>query len=455
MKDKLQMNSNLRTANDYVQYALSMLQSKPPQYVSASCIFRFLYQNVGESERPKLSKFLVQCGVALHDASLMSFVSQIPEGEITQQSRLARFMLKTSLHEQHRDACMLEATRQPDFYHTSDMWDDVILVCAGGDKLLQKVHCNLKSLEVFHYNNTEWGDLQNIPVVVAHANEITEVDMRRFKSAFSNINLVFFDIAESALVLESNLTAKMLKGFQIKLAALVAIRARRVLMMDADLLWMKDPRYIIAKCKKGNIQAHLFRDFWHFLTRRHEKTSSTSFLYSLHGLDYDMSEFESGVVYIDREHAYKSIAMLRYMVLNYEYYFSLTFGDKDLFYIALKSQEANITISEVPKMLGCIYKDRVGRDSNVFYSQSMVQSFDGTPSHIHTTLHPVGDEGFDIPTHICENGEKIEFVERKINNKIVGTVACDVSEARPLDVPSTYTHIYNCALRDNNTYLKE
>ena len=148
--------------------------------------------------------------------------------------------------------------------------------------------------------------------------------------------------------------------------------------------------------------------------------------------------------------------MLRYMVMNYEYYFSLTFGDKDLFYLALKYQKANVSISEIPKMLGCVYDEgRAERDTNVFYSQSMIQSFDGSPSHIHTTLHPVGDEGFDIPTYICNDGKKIQFVHRTIGNKIVGTVACDMINASNIEIPNIYDHIYVCALRDKNTYLKE
>lgn len=454
-EDDTRMDSNpnaLRTANDYVQFALTLMQSTPPQYLAASCIFRFLHQNISESEKPKLAKFLVQCGIALHDASLMNYVSQIPMNDMTQQAQLARFMLNTTLHEQKRDECVAEAERQPDFRSASCTWDDVILVCAGGDKLLHQLHCNLKSLEIFQYSHT----LQDIPIVVAHADEIKEAEMAKFRSTFSKLKLEFFNVAESALVLESRLTASSLRGFQIKLAALVAIPACRVLMMDADLLWVKDPRHIITKCKCSGVHAHLFCDFWHFVERRHEKSSSTSFLYSLYGIDYNISEFESGVVFFDREHAYKSIAMLRYMVMNYEYYFSLTFGDKDLFYLALKYQKASVSISEIPKMLGCVYNEgREGRDTNMFYSQSMIQSFDGSASHIHTTLHPVGDEGFDIPTHICEDGRNIQFVQRRINNKVVGTVACDMMHAVELQIPNVFNHIYVCALKDENTYLKE
>jgi hypothetical protein len=85
----------------------------------------------------------------------------------------------------------------------------------------------------------------------------------------------------------------------------------------------------------------------------------------------------------------------------------------------------------------------------------MLQSFDGSPSHIHTTLHPIGDEGFDIPTQICNDGKKIKFVTRKIDNRTVGTVACDMIDALTIETPNIYNHIYVCAIRDKNIYLKE
>ena len=98
-----------------------------------------------------MQSFLAQCGIALHDASLMNYVSEIPMNDMTQQAQLARFMLNTKLHEQQRDGCITEAEHQPEFRSTSCTWDDAILVCAGGDKLLQQLHCNLKSLEIFQY----------------------------------------------------------------------------------------------------------------------------------------------------------------------------------------------------------------------------------------------------------------------------------------------------------------
>lgn len=447
------MNNHPRTANDYVQLALRMMQTSPPQYLAASCVLRFLYQHIASDERHKLARLLVQCGVALHDNDLMGYVAQISLDDATPQLQLARFMMNTSLHHTKQSECRAEVTHQPPFSLPSTRsWDDCILVCAGGEKLMKQLYCNLKSIELFEQTKKSWPSLENIPIVVAHAAEISAAEADRFKSEFYSLNLVFFDLAETALVLESHLTAPSLRGFQIKLAAVVAIPARRVLLMDADLFWLIDPRTIIAKCRADDVDAHLFCDFWHFVERRHEKSSSTSFLYSIHGLEFDRSEFESGVVFIDRERTYKSIGMLRHMILNYEYYFSLTFGDKDLYYLALKSQDAKVTISDIPKMLGCVYDGQEGRERDLFYSQSMLQLFDSKPCHIHTTLHPVGDDDFDIPTHICENGALVHFVQRRLGNKNVGTVACEIHDATPLETPNLYRSIYLAAQRDLKTF---
>ena len=436
--------TNPTTANEFLQVGVSFMNSRPPQYLAASCVFRYLYQIVSsQTDRSTISGYLVRCGIELHYTSLINHVQQISLNDTSRDVQLARFMSNTNLHEKMRDACRLEAVRQTDFQVADETLEDVILVCAGGEKLMTQLYCNLKSLDVFQYDDTQWGSLQNIKIVVAHANEVTESEIFKFKSSFKTLSIEFFNLCESELVTESNLTADTLKGFQIKLAALVAIRARRVLLMDCDIFWVQDQRHIIANCKRNEFDAHLFCDFWHFVKHRHEKSASTSFLYSLHGIDYNISEFESGVLYFDREKAYKSVAILKHMVINYEYYFSFTYGDKDLYYIALKSQNAKISISEKPKMLGCVY-----RDSNEFHSQSMLQAFNSKPSHIHTTLHPIGDDGFDIPTHICDDAYKICFVQRTIKNTVVNTVGCEPEDTTVLDTPNIYKHIYVCALRD-------
>tara|TARA_B100000676_G_scaffold300338_1_gene345880 strand:- start:637 stop:1980 length:1344 start_codon:yes stop_codon:yes gene_type:complete len=443
------MAKSPQTANDYVNFALKLMQSRPPKYFEASCVLRLLYHSIDETERPKLCKFLVQCGVALHDKSLLEYVTKIPQDEFSSQYELAKFMLNSDLHERKRKECDIDVQKQRELIFSGRSFEDAIVVCAGGEKLMKQLFCNLKSL--IRARNTPGKN--DLPIIIVHAHEINEKETIFFKDHFSaELNIIFFDLSDTIIISESHLTAKLLRGFQIKLAALAAIPARRVLMMDADLIWITDPYEIIEKCKRNNVHAHLCKDFWHFVQRRHEKSSSTSFLYSLYNIDFNISEFESGLLFFDRENAYKSVAMIRHFLMNFEYYFSLTFGDKDLYYLALKTQNANITISDMPQMLGTVFEtnDEIF-DPDLFYSQSMIQNFDSLPSHIHTTLHPIGDVGFAMPTHICDGGY-IDFVQRRINTKNVGTVACDIEHATKLIPQHLYRFIYNQALRDEKNY---
>lgn len=424
------------SANACVKCGLELMQATPPNYVAAANLLRLLYPMLEASDRPKVARILVQCGVALHDRTLMEYVGGVSELEPNHlQVSLARLLLQDDLHAHMKNACLREVEAQPAFYLPAGSWEQCIVVCAGGQKLLKQLYCNLKSLEVFE-------SARNIPIVVVHAAEVPEGQAQRLQNSFPMLDLNFFDLTHTLLVMESELTAESLRGFQIKMAALVAIPARRVLLMDADLLWIQSPTNIIDTCREQNVDAHLFADFWHFLNRRHEKTSSTSFLYQQYGVDFDRLEFESGAVYFDREQCYKSIAMLRHMTIHHDYYFSLTFGDKDLYYLTLAVQGRRVTVSPLPQMLGNVRDEK-------FYSQSMLQSFNGSASHIHTTLHPLGDADLMVPDSLCADGSKIHFVQRVMSDgRNVCTVACDTELAAALPTPNIFSHVYLCALRD-------
>ena len=434
-------SSSPKSAKDYVEHALCLM--KQSNFFDSSCVLRVVYTLVPISDRSKLAHLLVQCGVALHDPLLMSYVADIPSTEWdTQHLRLARLMLNTTIHENMKRDCLAEVANRPAFTLNDHGWDQCIMVCAGGDALLTQLFCNLKSLEVFWTSPD--SSAEQPAVVVVHAAEVSLEEQAYFRKQFAFItNLSFFDLEHSLLVVESELTAQSLRGYQIKLAAMVAIPARHVLMIDADLLWLRDPRDILNECRRDGRAAYLFSDFWHFVTKRHERTSSTSFLYALHGIDYNRREFESGVVYMNRELAYNSIAMLRHMAINHKYYFNLTFGDKDLYYLALRVQGHEVPSSPQPKMLGTL------DDRGLFHSQSMIQMFgdQSTPSHIHTTLHPINDDDVRVPTHICNDGDKIHFVQRTLNSgKVVGTVACETADAEKLETPNVYQYVYLLAL---------
>ena len=39
------MNNKTHNENDYFQVALGLMNSKPPQYLAASCVLKYLYEN--------------------------------------------------------------------------------------------------------------------------------------------------------------------------------------------------------------------------------------------------------------------------------------------------------------------------------------------------------------------------------------------------------------------------
>ena len=107
--------------------------------------------------------------------------------------------------------------------------------------------------------------------------------------------------------------------------------------------------------------------------------------------------------------------------------------------MAAKKTGANVKVnSRLPMMLGNVLDGE-------FTSQSMVQLVENGPSHIHMTLHPISDDNVKVPTHLCEDSNHIHFVQRRINNKNVGTVACEVENSIELNPINIYSKTYTSA----------
>ena len=121
----------------------------------------------------KIAKFLVQCGVALHDQSLMGYVTSIPQNDVSSQYDLARFILNTDLHERKKKESELEIREQREILFSGRFFEDAILVSAGGEKLMKQLFCNLKSL--VRAKRTITKDLKHdLPIITVHADEISQ-----------------------------------------------------------------------------------------------------------------------------------------------------------------------------------------------------------------------------------------------------------------------------------------
>ena len=413
-------------ANSLLRHARELMNSN--LHFAASCVLRILHNTVDEKSKPITGKLLVHCGIQTnHHDLIRNYIQFVDEGSHIQN--VSRLLLSHDTHTSVKER--VDRILHDDTTTLEYKYDTCGLVCAGGTKLLLQLWCNLKSLQRVGFK---------YPVMVCHANEVDAATEARFKAAF-RLQLVFVDLHKEFSLFDD---ARELHGFQIKLAAISCVQARRVLMFDADILWLHTPEVLIRDAKHD---AHFFSDFWHFHSKPHERSATTCFLYNLFGVESNIQEFESGVVYMNRERCESTVKLLKFMTLNYKYFFNLTFGDKDLYYLAAKLTRVDVAPrSPHPKMLGT-------SDNDLFNSQSMVQFVSpDSPLHVHTTLHPIGDANASVPDMICDDHTKIEFVQRTLQDKPVGTVACDIQDATYLTSQSAYRLLYLTAFCDRDDF---
>jgi hypothetical protein len=419
-----------QTANDVLQHGVRLMERS--MYFAASCVLRMLHNSLPAEEKHKTACLLAQCGIAMRSSELMSYAKESRVERLVQQVGLVQ---DTAMHKSMQTS--LHAARdapRPEWLSTQSE-TRTIITCAGGKDLLTQLWANLHSLKNVGCR---------LPVEVFHADEVCSTHREAFVAAFANHFCIrFVNLAESALCAPPyNMHVSDLRGFQIKLAAMCMTSGRSVLMMDADILWLSNPESLFDRCE-DSYDAMVFSDIWHFQNKRHERTSTTTMLYETHALDTNIQEWESGVVYMNRESQWRAVAVLYHMCLNYQHYFRFTFGDKDLYHIALSVCGGRCHPRlPVPCILGVMRPSPTG-EGEEFLSHSMLQRTDSGPSHVHMTLHPISDpESKSIPSHMCE-ADAIRFVTRSINGKNVGTIACDVCDAVATAAAS---HVYTAAI---------
>lgn len=412
------------TPNDIMKYCIDLMNSN--LFFAASCVLRLLHNCLSEEDSPKTATLIAQCGLALGSQELMNYAKQ--SNLNIQMRRVIGFVQETSLHKHMLEKCNEDCAT---LSVVSPIDDLCVAICAGGPNLMLQLWVNLHSLKDTGFSADE------ATVVIVHANEISEHEVDKFTQEFSKfISLDFLNIKDCTdFVNTIDGGVNALRGYQIKLAAMCVLTYKNIILCDADILWIQNP----LKSINRDCDLFIFSDIWHFKCKRHEKSSTTSFLYRLHNVDSDIQEFESGLVYVNKERNAQFIKMLFHLCQNYRYYFKFSFGDKDLYYMAAQKARMNVKVNpHLPMMLGNV-------SGNEFTSQSMVQIVENGPSHIHMTLHPMSDDNAKIPTHLCENSNDIDFVQRDINSKTVGTVACKVENATELNYVNVYSKTYASA----------
>ena len=403
--DFLHSQRPIRSVEDGIATATSLLNIGAA--AAAQLVLKTVISSVKEKSHPQLAHLTLQIAYAL--------------GDVEQVERLTDIKaLRTCVD--------VVKAAQP--VERSYSVPACILVCAGGDSLLTQLVGNLKSM-CLH-------GPPDMPVVVAHADELDEIAEAELSSEFDDVNFIFLNLLDSEYW-NPNEPGGGLRGFQIKLAALALVDASEVFLMDADLLWLRNSTQVFDLMKKKG-DAYLCHDLWHFITKCHSRSCSTRFVFSLFEVDSNCTEYESGLLYMAKGRAPKAVAMLREMARHHRTLFKYTFGDKDLYAIALKYANASLATSPPPELLGAT------THTSAFQAQSMLHHVGGAPSHIHTTLHPLGDPDLQVPGLVSET-RHVEFKTETlpVSQKRVATVSSAVS--RPLDMP-VVQFVYRTAMRE-------
>ena len=271
--------------NEIMQHCIDLMNAN--LFFAASCILRLLHNALSDEDKPKTATLMAQCGLALGSEELMNHAKQ--SNLNIQMRNVIGFVQETGLHKHMVDRCNEDCRTLSVVPPTNDL---CVAICAGGPSLMLQLWVNLHSLK-----NT--GFSADATVVIVHADEISEQEIEKFTREFSKFMVLNFlnlkDCTEFINTIDGGVNA--LRGYQIKLAALCVLHYKKIILCDADILWIQNP----LKSINRDCDLFIFSDIWHFRCKRHEKSSTTSYLYRLHNVDSDIQEFESGLVYVNKE----------------------------------------------------------------------------------------------------------------------------------------------------------
>lgn len=187
-----------------------------------------------------------------------------------------------------------------------------IIVCGGGKKyfpsawvtirMLRDVGCSLP-IELWHLGPSEIT--RRIPKILApHGVRAVNADDVRREHPVG-----------------------ILRGYELKVFALVHCRFSQVLLLDADNVPTRDPSYLFEEpeyVEKGSI-------FWPDFGRLQPSRS----IWRLMGLKYrDEPEFESGQVLLNKAKCWKALCLAMHLNEQSDFYYRHIHGDKETFHMA-------------------------------------------------------------------------------------------------------------------------
>lgn len=187
-----------------------------------------------------------------------------------------------------------------------------IVICAGGIKyftcawitvkMLRKLGCRLP-IELWHLGPEEMTE--QMRALAGHL-DVTCVDAHEVRKRHP---------------------ARRLHGWELKCYAILRSRFREVLLMDADNVPARNPRYLFNTPEYKETGAVFWPDIGSMGPEKE--------IWKITGVSYDgKRDFESGQILVDKKRCWKALNLAMHYNEHSDFYYQYIYGDKDTFRFA-------------------------------------------------------------------------------------------------------------------------
>lgn len=149
-----------------------------------------------------------------------------------------------------------------------------------------------------------------------------------------------------------------LRGWPLKIRALMHSKFAEVIMLDADNVPLADPSFLFSSSAYSSTGAL----FWHDFTSDPHWIAPE--FWSTHDLPYNAGEyeFESGQMVVDRARVWDALLVAAEINRRYSSYYRFMYGDKDTFRVAFKMTGTPYSVVPVhAELLGSLLPSSSGR----------------------------------------------------------------------------------------------
>ncbi len=121
--------------------------------------------------------------------------------------------------------------------------------------------------------------------------------------------------------------ARILNGWELKPYSIINCPFKRVLLLDADCVAIKDPSFLFETEEFIETGAIFWPDFGRLESDRE--------IWSACGIEYrDEPEFESGQIVVDKQRVWKELSIAMHLNEHSDFYYDLIHGDKETFHMS-------------------------------------------------------------------------------------------------------------------------